>query len=243
MQECISAAAWGKRLCNRSLTSPAPHPPARGDAPGVPPPPGGQAEPPLRCGAARAPVTQHRATAGTWGMGGMGPAEPFCWSLNLPIPRHPGMGGMEVNCCRDRTTGNYHLGAFSFLKLCSTPSQQGVCAHSTASSCLGLFLVAVIIFFPSQWVLKWIRGRGVFALSKGSFRQLKAVSAAWCGAEEPFCSSRLGSSPYSYIRTFMTVKNTSSPLCLDMATVSNCLSAAPGRVRQCKSHFEVIAMC
>lgn len=69
-------------------------------------------------------------------------------SLNFSVPRLPGMGGTQVNRSRDRTTGNYRLGAFSFLKLFSTPSQQGVCARNTASTCLGLVLVALKVFFP-----------------------------------------------------------------------------------------------
>lgn len=78
----------------------------------------------------------------------MGPAEPFCWGFNLPVPWFSRTGGMQVNCSRDRTTCNYHLRAFSFLKLVLTPSQQGVCAHNTASGCLGPALITVTGFFP-----------------------------------------------------------------------------------------------
>ena len=77
-----------------------------------------------------------------------GPAEPFSWSFNLSVPWFPGMGRTRVNRSRNRTTSNYHLGAFSFLKVFLTPSQQGVCAHNTASSCVGPVLITVPVFFP-----------------------------------------------------------------------------------------------
>lgn len=65
------------------------------------------------------------------------------WSFNLSVPQLLRMGGTHISLSRDRTTCNYHLWAFSCLKLFSNPSQQGVCAHNTGSSGLSSVLITV----------------------------------------------------------------------------------------------------
>lgn len=97
-------------------------------------------------GVARARLTQHLEAVGTEGMCAVG----LAGALTSPFSSFPGLGGRR-STSRDRTTCNYYLGSFSFLKLFSTLSQQSVCAHNTAGSCFGPVLITVTVFFLLSW--------------------------------------------------------------------------------------------